>query len=136
MATGQKISAMTPATTFSGSDELVIVQSGTNKSLTHDVLMEDPQICQAWVNFDGTGTPSIRDSYNVSSITDNGTGDYTINFTNTMNDINYSACGFGIPSQTFEVTGRTVNSIPITTTDSTGTAADYDIINVIIYGGV
>jgi hypothetical protein len=47
--------------------------------------------CRAWVNFNGTGTPAIRASGNVSSITDNGTGDYTVNFTNAMPDANYSA---------------------------------------------
>ena len=46
--------------------------------------------CKAWVNFNGTGTVAIRASGNVSSITDNGTGDYTINFTNAMPDANYS----------------------------------------------
>jgi uncharacterized protein (AIM24 family) len=46
--------------------------------------------CRAWVNFDGTGTPAIRSSGNVSSITDNGTGDYTVNFTTAMPDANYS----------------------------------------------
>lgn len=45
----------------------------------------------AWVNFNGTGTVAIRSSYNVSSITDNGTGDYTVNFTNALSDANYSA---------------------------------------------
>jgi hypothetical protein len=45
---------------------------------------------KAWVNFNGTGTVAIRASYNVSSITDNGTGDYTVNFTNAMPDVNYS----------------------------------------------
>ncbi len=47
------------------------------------------QLCRAWVNFDGTGTVAIRASYNVSSITDNGTGDYTVNFTTAMPDANY-----------------------------------------------
>jgi hypothetical protein len=47
--------------------------------------------CRAWVNFNGTGTPAIRASGNVSSITDNGTGDYTVNFTTAMPDANYSA---------------------------------------------
>ncbi|CAB4139970.1 hypothetical protein UFOVP397_6 [uncultured Caudovirales phage] len=47
--------------------------------------------CRAWVNFNGTGTVAIRASGNVSSITDNGTGDYTVNFTNAMPDANY--CG-------------------------------------------
>lgn len=46
--------------------------------------------CRAWVNFNGTGTVAIRASGNVSSITDNGTGNYTINFTNAMPDINYA----------------------------------------------
>ena len=46
---------------------------------------------KAWVNFDGTGTVAIREQFNVSSITDNGTGDYTVNFTNAMVDANYSA---------------------------------------------
>ncbi len=51
--------------------------------------------CRAWVNFNGTGTPAIRASGNVSSITDNGTADYTVNFTNAMPDANYSANGSG-----------------------------------------
>jgi hypothetical protein len=52
---------------------------------------EQGQLCKAWVNFDGTGTVAIRASYNVSSITDNGTGDYTVNFTNALADANYSS---------------------------------------------
>jgi hypothetical protein len=46
--------------------------------------------CRAWVNFNGTGTVAIRGSGNVSSITDNGQGDYTVNFTTAMPDVNYS----------------------------------------------
>jgi len=49
--------------------------------------------CRAWVNFNGTGTVAIRGSGNVSSITDNGTGNYTVNFTTAMVDINYSVSG-------------------------------------------
>jgi hypothetical protein len=48
-------------------------------------------LCRAWVNFNGTGTVAIRASFNVSSITDNGTGDYTVNFTNALVDANYAA---------------------------------------------
>jgi hypothetical protein len=47
-------------------------------------------LCRAWVNFNGTGTVAIRASFNVSSITDNGTGNYTVNFTTAMPDANYS----------------------------------------------
>jgi hypothetical protein len=45
---------------------------------------------RAWVNFDGTGTASIRASGNVSSITDNGVGDYTVNFSTALADANYA----------------------------------------------
>ena len=48
---------------------------------------------RAWVNFNGTGTVAIRASGNVSSITDNGTGDYTVNFTTAMPDTNYCVQG-------------------------------------------
>ena len=51
--------------------------------------------CRAWVNFDGTGTPAIRASGNVNYITDNGTSDYTVNFTNAMPDANYAVCSIG-----------------------------------------
>jgi len=46
--------------------------------------------CRAWVSFNGVGTVSIRASGNVSSLTDNGVGNYTINFTTAMPDANYA----------------------------------------------
>jgi hypothetical protein len=62
--------------------------------------------CRAWVNFNGTGTVAIRGSGNVTSITDNGTGDYTVNFTTAMPDVNYSYLGSGRRSSS---TQRPVN---------------------------
>jgi len=47
------------------------------------------QLAKAWVNFNGTGTVAIRDSYNVSSITDNGTGNYTVNYSTAFSNANY-----------------------------------------------
>lgn len=49
--------------------------------------------CRAWVNYNGTGTPAIRASGNVSSITDEGTGEWTINFSTAMQDANYVTTG-------------------------------------------
>ena len=49
--------------------------------------------CRAWVNFNGTGTVAIRASGNVTSVTDNGTGDYTVNLTSALEDANYSVAG-------------------------------------------
>lgn len=50
-------------------------------------------MCRAWVNFNGTGTVAIRGNGNVTSITDNGVGDYTVNFTTAMPDANYAVSG-------------------------------------------
>ena len=51
---------------------------------------EKGQLCKSWVQFDGSSSPSIADSFNVSSITDNGTGDYDVNFSTNMSNANYS----------------------------------------------
>jgi hypothetical protein len=66
---------------------------------------EQSGLAKAWVNFNGQGTVAIRASYNVSSITDNGTGDYTVNFTTAMVDANYSAV---VTSGGFVTTDRTI----------------------------
>lgn len=64
-------------------------QSGSSSVPSETVINGS---AKAWVNFNGTGTVAIRASFNVSSITDNGIGDYTINFTVAMVDENYSVC--------------------------------------------
>jgi hypothetical protein len=71
--------------------------------------------CRAWVNFNGTGTVAIRASGNVSSITENGVGDYTVNFTTAMQDANYSVAASAMdtaaPSAArYFVTGRGTNN--------------------------
>lgn len=58
-----------------------------SKTVPTDTVVDGS--AKAWVNFNGTGTVAIRASFNVSSITDNGTGDYTVNFTNALADANY-----------------------------------------------
>ena len=62
-------------------------------SITTADLNSAVPVAKAWVNFNGTGTVAIRASYNVSSITDHGTGDYTVNFTTAMADTNYTTIG-------------------------------------------
>ena len=71
----------------------LVIENGVANTPPTIVDVNGTQIgtfCRAWVNFNGTGTVAIRASFNVSSITDNGTGDYTVNFTNAMPDANYS----------------------------------------------
>ena len=71
--------------------------------------------CRAWVNFNGVGTPAIRASGNVSSITDNGVGNYTINFTTAMPDVNYAT----MLSHGYNGTGGDFLSDMVETSDST-----------------
>ena len=52
-------------------------------------------LAKAWVNFNGQGTVAIRGAFNVSSITDNGPGNYVVNFTTPMADANYAVSGIG-----------------------------------------
>ena len=95
--------------------------------------------CRAWVNFNGTGTVAIRESGNVSSITDNGgLGDYTVNFTTAMPDANYAVGGSAEGSQTYHMMqryngGTTTTSVRIRTGEPGGAYADVAIVNVIIF---
>ena len=55
---------------------------------------------KAWVQFQGSGTVSIRDDFNVSSITDHGTGEYTITYSTAFSNINYCLVGNGTEDET------------------------------------
>ena len=101
---------------------------------------------RAWVNFNGTGTVAIRAAGNVSSITDNGTGDYTVNFTNAMPDANYAGMLGGSLSSADNGTGRIGEGFYSTGTYTTSscrikcvwqgdgtTVEDKQIINFAIY---
>jgi len=97
--------------------------------------------CRAWVNFNGTGTVAIRASGNVSSITDNGVGDYTVNFTTDMEDANYAATAnwssgslsrFGQDGPAIPVTYG-VGSVRILLTDGAADARDGSTVSVAIF---
>ena len=99
--------------------------------------------CRAWVNFNGTGTVAIRASGNVSSITDNVTGNYTVNFTNAMPDANYCQIATGgntSNSDILAMVGNTSSNPAYTTTstrvifsNATGTFVDPTFSNVSIF---
>ena len=97
-------------------------------------------MARAWVNFNGTGTVAIRASGNVTNITDNGTGIYTVNITTSISDANYTAVGnTGGNSGTreltfrFDTTAPTVSSAQLITANSSGTAADSAYVMVAIF---
>lgn len=80
-------------------------------------------LCRAWVNFNGVGTVAIRQAFNVSSITDNGTGDYTVNFTNPMPTANYAAA--------FSVNDNTNNAVNVATLYDTSSGGADPTVNAI-----
>ena len=93
--------------------------------------------CRAWVNFNGTGTVAIRASGNVSSITDNGPGDYTINFTTAMPDANFAVLGTpgaatGADWTCFATT-YTTSSVRVVIRNGTNTAVDAEFVNIAIF---
>jgi hypothetical protein len=94
--------------------------------------------CRAWVNFNGTGTVAIRASGNVSSITDNGTGDYTVNFTTAMPDVNYSApvsaySGTTANRSFSSPAAMATGSLGVVSANSTGTATDFTYVIVAVF---
>lgn len=105
-------------------------------------------MCRAWVNFNGTGTVAITASGNCSSITDNGVGDYTVNFTNAIVDANYCAAlggqfdvgsgtgwpaFFGIRSSSGTVTSKTTSALRLSSATYAGSVTDVSNLNVAVF---
>lgn len=103
--------------------------------------------CRAWVNFNGTGTVAIRASGNVTSITDDGVGQFTVNFATAMPDANYSlvgTTGFRDGTNNNEISWlslRRLSTAPYSTTQcaittgftTSNTGSDNAIVNVAIF---
>lgn len=101
----------------------------------------DPQLASAWVNFNGTGTVAIRASHNVASITDNGAGDYTVNFATAMDSANYSMVGSMSHAPTSQSAAVSVyfetvsvNDVRLNVSQAPSTLTDVAGVNVVIFG--
>ena len=111
--------------------------SGSNTTLYNEYK------CRAWVNFNGTtSSPStIRGSGNVSSVTKNGTGDYTINFTTAMPDVNYvvTGCPDGLSGNAIifrtsdQLTARTISLFRVLTANISGNAVDSSVVQMGVF---
>jgi hypothetical protein len=110
-----------------------------------NLITNQKQLCKAWVNFNGTLSTPItpRSAYNVSSITKNGTGDYTVNFATPMSDANYSVtstCDGVVNSGTLGAVclkfgvAPTTSAVFITSKNANGTNTDASFINVQVFG--
>ncbi len=127
----------------------IIVNSAADGVAIGTGGINQARIAKAWVNFDGTGTIAIRESYNVSSLTDHATGDYTVTFSTAMTDANYVMAGSALHS-TWSHSGDDSHRLPMPQKDgylassirvftkyghSTGQGQeDENIVNVIIFG--
>lgn len=114
--------------------------SGNNNSTPEEISQGR---AKAWVNFNGTGTVAIRDSFNVSSITDNGTGDYTITFANAMANVNYSfhgtasQAGTGNNGQTLSIlasTAPTTTTVQFRTQQDNVGVTDSEYVCIVVFG--
>lgn len=96
--------------------------------------------CRAWVNFNGSGTVAIRASGNVSSITDNGVGDYKVNFTTAIADSNYcvslssGGAGTTLTKRTLDdVFARTSGAVRMVTANTAFSGADASYIDLAVF---
>ena len=110
---------------------------------TSPVTLTKQSAAKAWSNLNGTGTIAARDSFNIASYTDNGTGDYTHTFTNAMGNANYCwlmktdfqagtarNANIGGDSSSQTTSAIRLHSYSITA----GSAGDYEVINCGISG--
>lgn len=135
--------AMTSDVPAQASTAEVLAESAVTKYISPDRLKNSERVAKAWVNFNGTGTVAIRDSVNVSSITDNGNGNWTVNFTSAMTDANYAAVASGgnsantdrpgmlgpIDSGTYSTTAVQIKNLSLG-----GTAIDSTFVSVGVFG--
>jgi hypothetical protein len=119
------LTGVTSISSASADTPVILGDSGTNYNT-----------CRAWVNFNGTGTVAIRADFNVTSITDNGTGDYTINFTNAMPDANYSivaTCEDNTKISQYSAATVLAASVRVRVRNLSGTDTDVSVICAAIF---
>jgi hypothetical protein len=124
----------------------ILHQDGTTTS-EPSIPALDGRFAQAWVNFNGSGTVEIRDSYNISSITDNGRGNYTLTFNTAMNTADYGTIGMCCQSSDGDTStlrgtalhgpsAQTTTSVRLRTMNGLNTVTfDPQIVGIAIFGG-
>jgi len=108
------------------------------------MAIKSEQVATIWGNWDGTGTVSVRDSYGLSSITDHGTGNYTMNFSANMSNNDYHCGGNGSQAESsvghydhIQMLSYAVGSVQVVTFGSSNSPDDPDdfkIVNVSVMG--
>lgn len=102
----------------------------SNEAGTGPATLTKQSAAKAWANLNGTGTIALRDSFNISSVVDNDTGNYTFNFSNSMSNANFSLSGFARVAANFgsmvgaNDTTFTTGSVRVGTIGSSFSVAD------------
>ena len=147
------VSIDAPASTTRGADitfKLPVADGSSGQALTTNasgqlafstVGQSADAVAKAWVHFDGSGTLEVDDSYNVSSVTDNGTGDYTVNIDTDMANANYCVVTGGNRSGDSNAVGKVkvgatlaTGSFKIIGSDSNFTYHDMDDVYAVVFG--
>jgi hypothetical protein len=120
-----------------------------DESITLGAAVDTQTTAKAWINFNGTAAAAsmIRDSHNVSSITDNGTGNYTVNFSSAMANTSYSVHGtvggdtgngslhaFEVHVNGYSTSSSKVLSAYVATSSANRTQYDESYMNVLYFG--
>lgn len=114
-----------------------LIDPDSGKSATIDDLADfptSPQISKAWVNFNGVGVIAIRDSFNITSITDQAVGSYTVNLTKPFINPDFSIVPGSSAAQVLIGAGFTASQIDISTGNASGTAIDASVVCVNFFG--
>ena len=133
-----------PTSTGDVNKVLVVNSSTDGVRVGYDGTSNQRRVVKAWVNFNGTGTVAIRTSYNVSSITDDGTGKYDVNFSTAMSDNDYSVVSDG-RYDTGDSAGSSICTVrreALTTSKfgvrgsnpAAGTFSDFEMVSAIVFG--
>lgn len=132
---GYDINALTADGSPNGAADYVVTydaSAGSHKKVLLDNIGTSGETAKVWACFTTVTTTALNDSFNVSSLTDNGVGDTTINFTTAMSNANYATVSgsIGVDLLVSQATG----SVRLQTYTSVFTLADYALVSVVIFG--
>ena len=113
------------------------VETGTEKSIDTSYIFNG--VAKAWVNLDGDSTAALTDTFNVGSLTDNGTGSFTVTYTNNMGNTTYAVVvGIDEASNsggTLTIGNvRTTSQLKLVSRNSSASLADENSLNAAILG--
>ena len=122
-----KVATATKLTMNSTGQTTIVGEGGTTTTNLQQGL------CKSWIQFNGTSTISTQDSFNRGGLTDNGTGDYTLTFTNNMNNDDYHVA-LGMNSKQSLLNALTTSTVRVIAENDSGSANDTSIATLGVHG--